>query len=70
MERPGHFLDGDTQPSGEFLAPPIAVHGDSTAIASRIPLLEKYWDLFPQWDAERWWTQLSESSPPRAAGLQ
>lgn len=47
-------------------APPIAVHGDSTAIASRIPLLEKYWNLFPQWDAERWWTQLSESyRPPR-----
>jgi hypothetical protein len=43
---------------------PIAVHGDSTAIASRIPLIEKFWNLVPQLDGWRWWNILARSYSP------
>jgi hypothetical protein len=42
----------------------IAIHGDSTAIASRIPLMEKFWNLVPQLDGERWWNILARSYSP------
>jgi hypothetical protein len=42
----------------------IAVHGDSTAIASRIPAAEKFWNLIPSLDRERWWNILSQSYNP------
>ena len=37
---------------------PIVVYGDSTAIASRIPLSEKFWNVAPSWDRQRWFNLL------------
>ncbi|MBA2587648.1 MAG: hypothetical protein H0U98_03390 [Alphaproteobacteria bacterium] len=53
-----------TEAQAAYPGQPIAVHGDSTAIGSRIPLLEKYWNIFPQLDGARWWNQLSQSYRP------
>jgi len=36
----------------------IVVHGDSTAIGSRIPRTEKVWNLVPSLDSTRWFNQL------------
>jgi len=43
---------------------PIAVHGDSFAIGSRIPTMERFWNLFPSLDSTRWWNRLSRSYQP------
>ena len=51
-------------PSAAMALPPIAVHGDSFAIGSRIPLLERAWNLFPSLDRTRWWNILSRSYSP------
>lgn len=52
-------------PSAE--GPPIMVHGDSTAIASRIPLSEKWRNLWPAADGSRWWNIVAASYTPRRA---
>jgi len=46
---------------------PIAVHGDSTAIGSRISGIARFFNLFPGLDSQRWWNRLAKSYvPPRA----
>jgi hypothetical protein len=54
------FLASCSQGNG----PPLVVHGDSTAIASRIPKLEKFWNVYPPMDRERWWNILASSYTP------
>lgn len=44
--------------------PGIAVYGDSTAIASRIPLHQKPLSLFPSMDRARWWNRLRADYVP------
>ena len=45
---------------------PIAVHGDSTAIGSRISGIGRLWNLVTALDGERWWNRLARSyKPPR-----
>lgn len=43
---------------------PIVVHGDSTAVGSRIPLSEKFWNVLPSLDGTRWWVRLGKSYSP------
>lgn len=40
---------------------PLAVHGDSTAIGSRIAWHEKFWNAMPMRDGTRWFNQLGRS---------
>lgn len=46
--------------------PALAVHGDSTAIASRSGLA-KIWNLHPAWDSRRWWVIVGKSFTPQRA---
>ncbi len=50
--------------SAALALPPIAVHGDSFAIGSRIPAMERFWNLVPSLDSTRWWNRLSRSYQP------
>jgi hypothetical protein len=50
--------------SAALALPPIAVHGDSFAIGSRIPMAERFWNLVPSLDRARWWNLLSRSYQP------
>ncbi|MGR4865231.1 hypothetical protein [Caulobacter sp. LARHSG274] len=43
----------------------LVVHGDSTAIASRIPLIEKVWNIAPRLDKSRWFNIISSRSGMR-----
>ncbi len=43
--------------------PDLAVHGDSTAIASRDGLA-KAWNIAPSFDGKRWWNIVSKSFTP------
>lgn len=46
--------------------PALAVRGDSTALASRSGL-SKIWNLYPAWDAQRWWVIVGKSFAPQRA---
>ncbi|MET3612405.1 hypothetical protein ABID16_000710 [Rhizobium aquaticum] len=44
--------------------PGLAVHGDSTALASRSGLA-KIWNFHPSWDTRRWWVIVGKSFTPQ-----